>query len=187
MAKLPTDERAQLRITLPREEQRCRSQSELEIRAGRFAELVGRHRVVEHVVDKLEGKAEVAAVGVRGLDDLRRAASQQRRRAAALADEAGRLEIRLLQVVREGVLAPGWVQHVRRRVAQLHEFAFDQVGYDGGEQLRYFGVAQPSQRYGCSAEQKVARQYGHFVRELNVGGWSAAARLGVINNIVVKK
>ena len=169
MAELPSDERTQLGIALPREEQRGGGQAELEVGAGWLAELVGGHGVVEHVVDELEGEAEVAAVGVGGVDDLRRAAAQQRRRPAALADQAGRLEIRLLQVVRERVLAPRRVQHVRRRVAQLHEFAFHEVRYHRGEQFGYFGIAQACQRDRGSAQQKVARENGHFVCELNVG------------------
>ena len=151
-----------------------------EIITHALAELLGRARIIQSVVDQLEGDAEVAAIGFKGCLFAGRALRHNRAHFGGGREQGRCLGHDHLHV---GVLGGGGIL----RDGELQHFA---LGDDAG------GVRQDAQRFERArlhhhleglAEEIVAHQHARLVAPDDACGLLAAAQVALVDDVIMKQ
>ena len=174
---------------------RARRPRAVPTRAGERARTRGRRGAGR---THLECNAEVAAVGVGDLLPYLAllGPAEHDGGARALGHEAGRFEVRLLQVDVPALLADACGDEglalaraagVGAGLAELEDLALDEVGDDARDELDDLVVAEARERGGRAAEEEVAAEDGELVAEGGGAGGDAAAEVGAVDDVVVEE
>ena len=176
--ELAPDQVGHLGMLLQRVQRERRRVALGHVRARRLAQRRRRARQVEHVVDDLVGKPEVAAVRRERGAHLGRVPAQHRARLAREADERGRLAVRLVQVV-----VP--VEQRLARLGRLHQLARHHLVDDLRHQPHHLVVAQPREQHRRARKQKVAAEHSRLGAVELVHRRLAAPRVRTVNHVIV--
>ena len=163
-----------------RQYHRQRDLAVAEIVADALAELRLQRRIVEHVVDELEGDAEIAAEGFEGLLLGLRAAGDDGADAARRGEELRRLGVDHFEIGGFGgrdVVRGDELQHLA--------FGDDRRGARQDRQHRQRPVLD--HQLESAAEEKIADQHRGLVAPDGIRGGEAAAQIAVVDDIVMQQ
>ncbi len=146
----------------------------------RFAHLRLAAGIIERVVDKLEGNAQMVAVAPEAFDHLFAAAGDHGARLRGGGEEGGGLGRDHAQVI---LFGGGEV--VGR--FELHHLALGDDGGGAGEDVEHGKAAGVDHELEGAAEEEIADQHAGLVAPHHIGGELAAAQGGGIHHVVVQQ